>query len=107
MAALSIFRSDYIAVGCANPIFPLDNEPLRDGGVLRFELFERDATMLKRLRGKVEQFGFEHRAFMGELLSLELCEATSTALQLVGKPVMRGEIRIHRLLRVEAKADQN
>ncbi len=76
--------------------------------MLTFEVLEVDASRcLKRLIGKFEQFGFESRVFYGELLSLQPCGATVLALSMLGKPVMQGVLRIHKMLNAADGSRQN
>jgi hypothetical protein len=107
MASLSIFLPEGVAVGCANPIYPTGEVDLRDGATLTFEVRDVDCSSLKPRIGKAEQFGFESRVFYGELLSLESSQATDPALVLLGKPVMRGILKIHRMLKPEDRNRQN
>jgi hypothetical protein len=97
MAALSIFEDGGVAIGCANPIFPIGSEEVREGLSLVFEVFEIDATTLKRLIGKRELYGFEGYAFAGELISLEPCDQPETVAGAVNKLVLKGVLRIHKL----------
>lgn len=74
----------------ANPIFPLS----ASGGAFVFEVFEDDATMLKRRLGEIAG-----ESFSGKLASLEVCRSTHPGLALLQhKPTMRAVIMVHKLL---------
>jgi hypothetical protein len=98
MAHLSTVVEEGRKVRCANHIHPTKKVELRDGASLIFEIMESDADSLKSRVAKVEPFVFDSQAFCGELLSLEPCETTIPSLSLMGKPVMRGILKIHKML---------
>ena len=92
MAFLSIAR-DGMMVGCANPIYLTSEPDYSSGAKITFEVLDADASVLKRLVGKVETFGFDpsRPPFRAELTSLEPCTSTVVALSLMrDRPAMLG-----------------
>lgn len=80
---------------------------LREGATLTFEVLEDDCSSLKTLGGKVEQCALDSRPFCGQVLSLEPCDPVTPALSLLGKPTMRGVMRIQGLLTQGGNNRQN
>lgn len=92
MAFLSIAR-DGMMVACANPLYLTSEPDYSSGAKITFEVLEADASVLKRLIGKVETFGFDtsRPPFQAKLTSLEPCTSTVLALSLMReRPAMRG-----------------
>jgi hypothetical protein len=94
MACLSVLV-DGVFVVCSNPIFPISEV---DGRKLIFEVFEDDAASLERRRGQIDEYCVDAtEPFLGELVSLEMCQSTHPGLALLReKPTMRGETTIHK-----------
>jgi hypothetical protein len=95
MSALSAIDESGIALGVANPIFPISELDLRKGAKFIFEVFEVDASWLKKLVGVKVTYAYDHHTFIGELTELELCTSTAPALLLMrNKRTMRGVLSI-------------
>ena len=72
MAVLSKFEATGMAFKLADIFLTNDEQDLRDGGVLTFEISEHQGESLKTLIGKPEQFLLDSsHGFWGELLKLE------------------------------------
>jgi hypothetical protein len=85
-----------------------DEQDLRDGGVLTFEISEHQGESLKTLVGKPEQFLLDSsHGFWGELLKLERCDSTISWLCVLEKPVMRGVLRVHKIINGGGRAAPN
>ena len=100
MAVLSKFEATGMAFKLADIFLTDDEQDLRDGGVLTFEISEHQGESLKTLIGKPEQFLLDSSSgFWGELLKLERCDSTISWLCLLEKPVMRGVLRVHKIIK--------
>lgn len=96
MSALSVFSEEGVALGCAYPIYLTSEISYKRGAKIAFEVLERDASYLKRMVGEKDMFGIDPQQppFFAEVTSLELCDPTELALQMLGKPVMCGVLTI-------------
>ena len=106
MACLSVQDDEGgIFIVCANPIFPLSEE----SGTLRFEVLEADSTSLKRRIGKKEHYLVDGGTpFLGEVISLELCQSTHGALSLLRhEPTLNVAIKIHSYLSPGNRTQEN
>ncbi len=111
MSALSVLMEDSVMgpvlINCANPIFLCTEPVLLDGADFAFEVFESDSVMLRNRLNKLEQYSLgSGPLFFGALTSLELCDSTSPALALLrDKPTLRGVMRVHKIINLEAGAN--
>ncbi len=107
MAVLSKFEATGMAPKLADIFLTDDEQDLRDGGVLTFEISEDEGESLKTLIGKPEQFLLDSHGFWGELLELERSDSTISWLCLLEKPVMRGVMRVHKVIKGGDRAAPN
>jgi hypothetical protein len=93
MSVLSVVLDDDAIPRCAaNPIHVISWV----GDTLTFEVLEVNAPrLLKELVGRKEVYGYEGRAFLGELVSLDSCESTAYDLSLMrDRAALRGVLKI-------------
>jgi hypothetical protein len=98
MSTLSIARGGRLPfVVAASPVFTLSKpDDFSEGGMLVFEMFERDARELKTLVGTPQSYALDAaEQFEGVIISLEPCGSTHTGLSLMrDKPAVRVSVRI-------------
>jgi len=85
MTCLSIVTEDRPATVAANPIFILSQVDDRRGAEIAFEVFEKDAGILKTIIAKKRLYyiNLPVKMFWGELTELETCTSIHPALTLL------------------------